>query len=300
VVCKRRRTHVILSTRLTTARTRFARLVQHTGKSNVATGTHRLRPHEETWPNEPDIRSTAHHLCDLPPHTLPRAFLFRSRPHTRISTKAPLYPAALAVTPTPLMTQPPVTETSPSAPTESVEPIDSHRGIVSFVKRHHTELLIFLSMLLSSPDKAEDIAQDAYVTALANGGERTPDHFRHLLFKTARHRALDTLRRGNYKLRRSFKLTHEHEHQPGPEELENRMLTTRERRRLVKAMTELPPLYQLVVRRAYLEEAPQGEVARELGLTTRTIRNYLHQARTYCALRLEGHPEMKAKELTKL
>jgi len=131
----------------------------------------------------------------------------------------------------------------------------------------------------------------------AGSGPFTPSH---PLFRTARHRAFDGMQRRNYREWRSRNLNDSRGYTMS-DEFENSVLTECEQHKLMRVILfERPAMYQLVTHKLMLEEIPQQEVARQLRRTTRCVRRYMDKALLYCALRLNGVPEQKPRNKTKL
>jgi len=155
--------------------------------------------------------------------------------------------------------------------------------------------------MLGSPEDAKDTAHDAYLIILKRGGVRTPKHLRHLLFRTATHRALDRLR---YRRRREPRrdlpeADSDTEHETDSSEPVDRIPAAQMIHQLNNFLGELPAPQREAFLLFRFEHLPHKDIALRLGVTERTVRRYVSRALTYCALRSDGHPEEKAKELAR-
>lgn len=87
---------------------------------------------------------------------------------------------------------------------------DTHRVAAAIWRIESAKLIAVLTRLLCSVERAEEIAQDAFVEALESWSKQgIPDNPGGWLMKAAKHRALDSLRRARTAERRSEQLEHQ-------------------------------------------------------------------------------------------
>jgi RNA polymerase sigma-70 factor (ECF subfamily) len=152
---------------------------------------------------------------------------------------------------------------------------ESHQAWVGrLFDEHNASLMRFLRARLRSNDEAREVAQEAYVRILQLDRPDAISYFRAFLFKTAGNLAIDRLRKDARERDRSLFPMFE-DHGPSAEQTQAR----RETIRLVeKSLAELPAK----CRKAFLLSKIYGfstrEIASQMHLTPRMIRNYLVRA----------------------
>lgn len=147
-------------------------------------------------------------------------------------------------------------------------------------------LLIWrLLQIVRDPDIAEDLAQETYLRASRAMDEGMVTHLEAFLHKTARNLAIDYLRkrksRGEY-VEEDFddaSLANVASNHLTAEEI------TLEKERFQafrQAMEDLPRRVQTVLVLSRIEGLSQSEIARQLGITERTVFSDLKQALAHC------------------
>ena len=164
---------------------------------------------------------------------------------------------------------------------------ESHQKWVErLFNEHNTSLMQFLRARLRSNEEAREVAQEAYVRILQLDRPDAISYFRAFLFKTAGNLAIDRLRKDARERDCSLFPMFE-EHGPSAEQTQAR----RETIRLVeKSLDELPAK----CRKAFLLSKIYGlstrEIALQMHLTPRMIRNYLVRATVHIEQRVaKGH-----------
>jgi len=144
--------------------------------------------------------------------------------------------------------------------------------------RHRATVQRVAARLTGSAEDAEDMAQEALLRAWLRLGElREPERFGGWLLAILRSTCLEQVR--TQALRRTLASGAPVIFEPlplTPEEEAWRRETAREMRALV---AYLPEPHRTTVRRHYLDEVTQPEVARELGVALGTVKARLHHAR---------------------
>ena len=176
--------------------------------------------------------------------------------------------------------------------------VDCRSGIERFYSRYHERLVHSLRAILSSKEEAQEVAHDAYLHILKRGGMRTLRYLRHLLFRTAINRAFDRLR--GRKHRNRYATLSRHESDTDINYADAQTLAQDSLHRLTDFLDELPETHREALRLYRVKDLPREEVARQLGVTSRTVSRYVNQAIIYCSYRLEGLPATQARELAKL
>jgi RNA polymerase sigma factor (sigma-70 family) len=176
--------------------------------------------------------------------------------------------------------------------------VDCRSGIERFYSRYHERLVHSLRAILSSKEEAQEVAHDAYLHILKRGGMRTLRYLRHLLFRTAINRAFDRLRGRKHRTR--YATLSRHESDTDLNHADAQTLAQDSLHRLTNFLDELPETHREALRLYRVNDLPREEVARQLGVTARTVSRYVNQAIIYCSYRLEGLPATQARELAKL
>ncbi|MBL8113583.1 MAG: sigma-70 family RNA polymerase sigma factor [Acidobacteria bacterium] len=163
---------------------------------------------------------------------------------------------------------------------EHVEPLPSDaaawRGAFS---AHAGPVLHFLRKRLP-PQEAEDLLQETFLRAMRTGTPARIENLRSYLYATAKHLALNSLRRPRLVSRTSEDGSDALEEapalHPGPHENASfRVLAEA----LGKALAALPPNHRRAFELAVLEGRSYEEVARETGTTLAQVKVHVYRAR---------------------
>lgn len=156
-------------------------------------------------------------------------------------------------------------------------------------REHNRALVKFVLTRVANEQEAKEIAQEAYVRLLQLDQTVGISYLRWYLFKIARHIATDRYRQQNIRAR----LDQQHETLADLDLVsptENSVLAADELARLMSALKELPSKCQRAFLLHRLRGLSTAEVAAQLGITDRTVRNHLRRALLYCRFRVEGMP----------
>lgn len=160
------------------------------------------------------------------------------------------------------------------------------RALSSLFEEHNRTLQSFLMARLGNEQEAREVAQEAYVRLLQLHQPGTVSFLRAYLFKTAANLAVDRIRQ---------RANRERLDRSGPEsELidrvspDRRLMAAEELGILEQALRELPPQYRRAFVLHRFEDWSTGQIAKELGVQERMVRNYISRAAIYCKLRLDG------------
>jgi len=155
-------------------------------------------------------------------------------------------------------------------------------------------LRAFLQARLGSEHEAQEVAQEAYARLLQLHQPDVLSHPRAYLFKIAGNAATDRIRQRITRARLD-----ELDVEGGFERVDtvspdHRVLAEEQLDLVERALGELPPKY----RRAFLlnrfENCTTAEIAKDLFVKERMVRNYIARTAIYCQLRLEGVSRLEA------
>jgi RNA polymerase sigma factor (sigma-70 family) len=158
---------------------------------------------------------------------------------------------------------------------------------------HNRALHAFLISRLGNEQEAREVAQEAYVRLLQLQRPAAVDFLRAYLFKTAINIAVDRARQRNTRARL--------DHRDAEPELvdglspERRLMAAEQLALIEKVLHELPPKYRRAFVRHRFDEWSTEQIAADLGVNKRMVRNYLSRTAVYCQLRLEGLSPLAAK-----
>jgi len=174
-------------------------------------------------------------------------------------------------------------------PSETPEPDDAQlmacvcRGdrnaFARLVDRHKDGLVAYLARITGSPDRAQDLAQEAFLRLLrATGSYREQGHLAAFLYRIATNLVRSEARRERRwrvlvpELRRP---ANEPARPAGPRRLLHRELQDR----LSEAIARLPISLRAPLVLYEIEEWSQRDIARALGCREGTVKSRLHRAR---------------------
>ena len=155
-------------------------------------------------------------------------------------------------------------------------------------------LRAFLQARLGSEHEAQEVAQEAYARLLQLHQPDALSHPKAYLFKIAGNVATDRIRQRMTRARLD-KLDVE----AGFERVDtvspdHRALAEEELDLVERALGELPPKYRRAFLLNRLENWTTAEIAKELFVRERMVRNYIARTAIYCQLRLEGVSRLEA------
>jgi len=160
-------------------------------------------------------------------------------------------------------------------------------------EEHNRALHSFLMARLGNEQEVQEVTQEAYARLLQLDHPGAVSFPRAYLFKTAVNIAVDRTRqrRSRDRLDQVFS-----EEQLIDSTTPDRHLLAFEDLAVVeRALHELPPKYRRAfILRRYHERTPE-EIADELGIGTRMVRNYICRTTVYCKLRLDGVSAAEAR-----
>lgn len=139
-------------------------------------------------------------------------------------------------------------------------------------------LIYFLQGYVHSPETAEDLAEDTFVELLLHKGRfRGQSSFKTFLFSVARHKAIDHLRREKRRPAVGLgEIAERSDDAMGPEEV---YLANEQAAQIAKAIQQIQPEYQEVLRLLYLERLRYDEIAVLMHKNKKQIDNLAYRAR---------------------
>jgi RNA polymerase sigma factor (sigma-70 family) len=165
-------------------------------------------------------------------------------------------------------------------------PDDMADGFHGFFERHRRQLLRYLARLVSSPDIAEELSQEAFarVYVVRDGTLRSPRSF---LYRTAHNLAMDHMRHRRVAAAEPLDNVAADmlgDDRPAPDAC----VAAREELRLIEAaIEELPPKCRKVFILLRFEGRSYKEIALAMALSETMVRKYAARALEHCRARLD-------------
>jgi len=177
---------------------------------------------------------------------------------------------------------------------EGAPPLSSTQALAQLFEVHNRALRAFLMARLGNEEEVKEVTQEAYARLLQLDRPQAISFLRAYLFKTAAHIAVDRARqRRNRERLDAQNLSPDFIDLASPD---RRVLAAEELAQVAEALQELPPKYrQAFLLRRFSERDP-SEIAVELGIGLRMVRNYISRTTIYCKLRLDGCTAEEARK----
>jgi RNA polymerase sigma-70 factor, ECF subfamily len=151
--------------------------------------------------------------------------------------------------------------------------------------RNRSRYIAIAAKIVSTPDQAEDIVQDAFCIACRRTG-LCPDCPIRYACRIVRNLSLDRLRHDRRQMRNLASLQQDQEPPTIRETGEKRLEQMQTLRLLVDALRELPKRTRDVFLRHRVDGVPQCEIARDLNLSPARIHALIKHAHDHCDARL--------------
>lgn len=164
---------------------------------------------------------------------------------------------------------------------------------------HEASLARYLARAWGNRDEVHDLRQEIYVRIYEAAAKSRPTAPKAFLFTTARHLMADRLRRTRIV---SIEAMGDLEALNVPVDdisAERRVSARQELRRFVDAFDLLPPRCREVVWLRRVEDVPQKEVARRLGITEKTVENQVSKGMRLLADLLHRDTQESAQDLVR-
>ncbi|TLY65014.1 MAG: RNA polymerase sigma factor [Gammaproteobacteria bacterium] len=172
-------------------------------------------------------------------------------------------------------------------------PLSPTQALAHLFEVHNRALHSFLMARLGNEEEVKEVTQEAYARLLRLDRREAISFLRAYLFKTAAHIAVDRARQRRNRERLDAQ-------NPTPDFIDaaspdRRALAAEELALVAEALKELPPRYrQAFLLRRFSERTPE-QIAAELGIGLRMVRNYISRTTIYCKLRIEGLSAAEAR-----
>lgn len=165
---------------------------------------------------------------------------------------------------------------------DAVAPDDRAALMRKLFEDHNRALVNFLAARLNSQSEARDVAQEAYVNLLQLERPDKVGFLRAYLFRVAANIATDHLRHRAVRKRSTILQTLLFEDwlaQPGPDRA---VLSAQQFDLIRNALEQLPEKCRKVFVLHVIGERPLKEIAQEMRLTERMLRNYVARGLAHC------------------
>lgn len=185
--------------------------------------------------------------------------------------------------------------TEPSAPARTAadlgpDPVaDTQRALLTLLfNKYRGALLSHVTRLVRSPEDAAELVQETYLRVMAHA--RTAEFesiARAYLFQTATNLARDHFRRQRWRAHEPLESVPEPEAPPTHSSPEELALWRDAMESLGAALHVMPEATRTVFILARLDGRPYADIARELGISVRTVERRMSEAMTLLTARLE-------------
>ena len=164
-------------------------------------------------------------------------------------------------------------------------PDDTEAGFAGFFERHRRHLQRYLARLVSSPEVAEELSQEAFarVYVVQDGGLRSPRSF---LYRTAHNLAMDHMRHRRVAAAEPLDDVSADTLGDGQPTADACVAAREELRLIEAAIDELPPKCRKVFIMLRFEERSYKEIALAMALSETMVRKYAMRALEHCRARL--------------
>ncbi len=149
-----------------------------------------------------------------------------------------------------------------------------------FIEQYKAYVFAIILRFVSDPDDAQDIAQEVFVQLYRSLPQYRPDNLRAWVGKIATNKAIDgkrsRARQGQYlqaNVDTSLAL------QPSDMNPEQMLIKLEKQERIKTLCKGLPPGYRRVLMRYYFEHQSYQQIAREEGISLKTVESRLYRAR---------------------
>jgi RNA polymerase sigma factor (sigma-70 family) len=182
---------------------------------------------------------------------------------------------------------------APEGAGPSQERPSSASALAALFVEHNRSLHSFLRARVGSPQDAEDIAQEAYARLLQLGQPGAIGYLRAYLFKVAAHIVVDRARQRRSRLRLDQEL--EPAEQFDVNTPEQQLHAAEQLALLRRALSELPVKYRRAFLRYRFRDWTTLQIAQNMNVRERMVRNYIRRTTLYCKLRLDGKSAADAR-----
>ncbi|MCS7092692.1 MAG: RNA polymerase sigma factor [Patescibacteria group bacterium] len=155
------------------------------------------------------------------------------------------------------------------------------KSFEALVKKYQQPLLRKAKIILKDDEFAKDAVQDTFVKAYKNlfkFDEKKP--FRPWIYKIMTNTAYDIIKKEK-------KLVALSDNVPTSEEsMLEKLIRIEEIKRLIRALSKLPEMYEKPLREFYIENMSYAKIATAMNLPINTIRTRIHRGKHYLKMKL--------------
>jgi RNA polymerase sigma factor (sigma-70 family) len=165
----------------------------------------------------------------------------------------------------------------------SKDSLEDHSRVIAELFRAHNDALVsFLAARLHDAQDARDVAQEAYVRLLQLDSPGALSFLRGYLFKIAENLAIDRIRHRALRVRAAYTEGLLFGELDESSSAERNLLTQEELSRISARLTELPATWRRAFIMHVLLDRPTKDIAAEMGVSDRTVRNYVTRGLLVC------------------
>jgi RNA polymerase sigma-70 factor (ECF subfamily) len=165
----------------------------------------------------------------------------------------------------------------------SADSLENHaRVIAELFRAHNAALVSFLAARLHDPQDARDVAQEAYVRLLQLDTPGALSFLRGYLFRIAENLAIDRIRHRALRVRAAYTERLLFDELDEGSSAEQNLLAQEEVSRISTRLMELPANCRRAFILHVLLDRPTSDIAAELNVSDRTVRNYVTRGLLVC------------------
>lgn len=148
------------------------------------------------------------------------------------------------------------------------------------INRYKAFVFAIILRFVNNPDDAEDVAQEVFLQLYRSLPEYQPDHLKAWIGRIATNKAIDWKRK---RLRQFETADSDNKLQatPGPiDTVPEHIILKKEKEAYIKELCRgLPPRYSRVIIKYHFENKSYQQIAREEGISLKTVESRLYRAR---------------------
>lgn len=164
-----------------------------------------------------------------------------------------------------------------------IETVEDHsRVIAELFRAHNGALVSFLAARLHNAQDARDVAQEAYVRLLQLDSPGALSFLRGYLFKIAENLAIDRIRHRALRERVAYTEALLFDDFDEGSSAERNLIAQEELSEISARLMELPPKCRQAFTMHVLLDRPTRDIAAEIGVTDRMVRNYVTRGLLVC------------------
>lgn len=175
-------------------------------------------------------------------------------------------------------------------------PLVSLETLINFVRGEQGPLLRFLTWKVRCPSAAADLIQELYLRIVTLANPERVRNPRYFLYTTAKHLAIDHLRREERVTSRSTPLDQAVSLPTAIPDAETTVDAKHRLAAVLQAIESMPPKRRAVFVMFKFEHKSYLDISRELNISIKTVENHLTKAMSYCRARFEALDGSPIKE----